>query len=66
MIKGGDNKMKSLANTVLVIGVISMIIGVILRLLVRPIVLGLEPASFLNFSIACFLLTIALNTMGQK
>lgn len=58
--------MKTLANTALVIGVITMIIGVILRLLVKPIVLGLEPASFLNFSISCFLLTIALNSMGQK
>lgn len=58
--------MRNLANTVLVIGVISMILGVILRLSAKPIALGLEPLSFLNFSISCFLLTIALNTMSQK
>lgn len=67
MIKGGDNKMKRLANTVLVIGVISMIVGIVVRLLVKPIVLGHGPgpASILNFSIACFLLTIALNSMQK-
>lgn len=58
--------MKALATVVLVIGVISMIIGVILRLAVRPTVLGLTPSSFLEFSVASFLLTIALDVISKK
>lgn len=57
--------MKVLANLAVVIGAISMVIGIILRIAARPILLGLEPSSFLEFSIACFLLTIALNTMSK-
>ena len=55
--------MKALANIVLVIGAVSMIAGVVLRLMVRELTLGLTPSSFLEFSIACFLLTIALKAV---
>lgn len=58
--------MKMLANVVLVVGVISMAIAVILRLMVRQIALGLVPSSFLEFSVACFLLTIALCMVSKK
>lgn len=58
--------MKVLANAALAAGIGSLVIGVILRLLARPIMLGLEPSSFLIFTSACFLLTIAINTMAQK
>lgn len=57
--------MKMLAKIVLVIGAISIIIGVILRLLVQETALGLTPSSFLEFSIACFLLTIALDAVSK-
>ncbi len=58
--------MKTLSKTVLVIGAASMIVALILRLAVKPIVLGLVPSSFLEFSIACFLLSIAINSIGAK
>lgn len=58
--------MKALATVVLIIGVISLVIGIILRLMVKEIVLGLIPSSFLEFSIACFLLTIALEAISKK
>lgn len=54
--------MKALGTVALVVGIISMVIGLILRLAAQQIVLGLIPSSFLQFSIACFLLAIALNT----
>jgi hypothetical protein len=52
--------MGKIGPLVLVIGVISMVIGVILRFLAKETALGLAPSSFLEFSIACFLLNIAL------
>jgi len=52
--------MKSLANVALWAGLVSLVIGLILRLGSREIVLGLAPSSFLEFSIACFLLAIAI------
>ena len=54
--------MKAVATAVLVIGAISMVIGIVLRLAVRQIALGLTPSSFLELSVACFLLAIAINT----
>lgn len=57
--------METLAKVVVAIGAISMVVGVILRLMVREVALGLTPSSFLEFSIACFLLTIALNTLKK-
>ena len=58
--------MKALSSVVLVIGVVSMVIGVVLRLMVKEVALGLGPSSFLEFSIACFLLTLALEAVGKK
>ena len=58
--------MKQIGLLVLVIGVISLVIGLVLRLAAKEIALGLSPSSFLEFSIACFLLTIALDVVGKK
>lgn len=58
--------MKTISSAVLVIGAASLIVGVLLRLVVKQIALGLVPSSFLEFSMACFLLTIALNSLGTK
>jgi len=55
--------MKNLAKVAIVVGIMSLVAGVVLRLSARAIVLGLEPSSFLEFSIACFLLTLALDTL---
>ncbi len=52
--------MKSLANLALWVGIISLVIGIVLRILVKTIALGLAPSSFLEFSVACFLLAIAI------
>ena len=57
--------MKNLGKIALVLGVISMVVGLILRLMVKEIALGLVPSSFLEFSIACFLLTIALKAVSK-
>jgi membrane-bound ClpP family serine protease len=58
--------MKSIGAIALAIGVISLIAGIVLRVLEKQINLGLVPSSFLEFSIACFLLTIALDVIGKK
>ena len=55
--------MKNLGKIVVVLGVISMVVGLILRLMVKEMALGLTPSSFLEFSIACFLLTLALDAI---
>lgn len=57
--------MKQLAKTALGIGIVSLVIGLLLRAAVREVALGLLPSSFLEFSIACFLLVIAINTMDK-
>ncbi len=58
--------MKALATVILVIGAISLVVGLILRLMMKEITLGLIPSSFLEFSIACFLLTLALDAISKK
>jgi hypothetical protein len=58
--------MKNLATAALALGVISLVIGVFLRVLSKTLALGLESSSFLEFSIACFLLSIAINVGGNK
>lgn len=58
--------MKALTTIALVIGIISLVAGVILRLMVTETVLGLTPQSFLEFSVACFLLTLALDVVAKK
>ena len=57
--------MEMLAKVALGVGVISMVAGIILRVMVTETALGLEPSSFLEFSIACFLLTIALKAVSK-
>lgn len=57
--------MEMLAKVALGAGAISMVIGVLLRLMVTETVLGLQPSSFLEFSIACFLLTMALKAVSK-
>ena len=58
--------MEALGKVALVLGAISLVVGMVLRLLVREIAFGLAPSSFLEFSVALFLLTIALDVVGKK
>lgn len=54
--------MKGLGKIALIVGIISLVIGGILRIAVKEVALGLAPSSFLELSIAAFLLSIAINT----
>ena len=57
--------MKQLAVIATVIGAISMVIAIVIRIMVKEVMLGLAPSSFLEFSIACFLLTLALDKISK-
>ena len=57
--------MKQLTKLSLGIGIVSLLVGILLRFTVREAALGLAPSSFLEFSAACFLLVIAINTMEK-
>jgi len=59
--------MKAMATVVLIIGVASLVGGLIVRVMaIKQLALGLIPSSFLEFSIACFLLTLALDAISKK
>lgn len=58
--------MKGLANIVLWAGILALVVGLILRLATRQLVLGLIPSSFLEFSVACFVLAIAMVVVGKE
>lgn len=58
--------MKVLANFAVVVGIVSMGVGIIVRIMERRVALGLTPSSFLEFSVACFLLTIAIEAISKK
>lgn len=55
-----------MTNAVLIIGVVSLLIGILLRVQTKETIFSLAPSSFLEFSIAAFLLTIALELTGKK
>ena len=50
--------MQQVGKAALVVGLVSLVVGVISRLTMTPI-LGIEAQAFLQFTQACFLLTIA-------
>ena len=57
--------MRQAAQGALVVGLISLVIGVYSRLTVVPI-MNIEAQAFLQFTQACFLLTIAVTMLGCK
>ncbi len=57
--KGGKNKMRKICEILIVVAAISLIVGVISRLIVEPI-MGIEDQAFLQFTQACLLFAIAL------
>lgn len=58
--------MDKAVNLIIILGVLSIVFGVILRLMAKAFVLGLFPSSFLAFSSTCFLLAIALKLSSKK
>ena len=58
--KGGDIKMKKVPLIYIVVGVVSVLIGIVSRLAMMPI-LGLESRAFAGFAALCFLLAIAIS-----
>ena len=57
--------MRQAAQGALVVGLISLVVGVYSRLTVEPM-LGIEAQAFLQFTQACFLFTIAATMLGCK
>ena len=57
--KGGRDKMKKICEALIVVAAVSLIVGVISRLIVEPI-MGIEAQAFLQFTQACLLFAIAL------
>jgi hypothetical protein len=57
--KGREDKMRKICEAFMVVAVISLILGVISRLIVKPF-LGIEAQAFLQFTQACLLFAIAI------
>lgn len=58
--------MKNLANVMVIIAAISLLVGIISRLLVQPLMFNLEANAFLRFTDSCLLFAIALTLLKQK
>jgi len=52
--------MKILIDIFLVVAAVSLIVGIISRVMTAPLAFGLEARSFLGFSVACLLFAITL------
>jgi len=52
--------MKKAADIALVIGIISLVVGMVSRWVIAP-VMGIEAHAFLSFGMACLLLSIAVS-----
>ena len=50
----------SLIDTCIIVAAVSLIAGLVSRVMMAPLALGLEARSFLGFSIACLLFAITL------
>ena len=57
--KGGRDKMRKICEALIVVAAISLVLGVISRLIVKPF-FGIEAQAFLQFTQACLLFAIAL------
>jgi len=56
-----------LNKIVLAIGLVSLVVGIVSRLMVAPVPpLGLEANALLNFANSCFLLSIAMGLVQCK
>ncbi len=57
--KGGKDKMRKICEAFIVVAAISLILGVISRLIVKPF-FAIEAQAFLQFTQACLLFAIAI------
>jgi hypothetical protein len=57
--------MKNLANVAIVLAAISLLVGIISRLSLKPIA-GLEGRAFIGFTAICLLFAIALSVLKEK
>jgi hypothetical protein len=57
--KGGKDKMRKICEAFIVIAAISLVLGIISRLIVKPF-FDIEAQAFLQFTQACLLFAIAL------
>jgi hypothetical protein len=57
--KGGKDKMKKICEAFIIVAAVSLILGVISRLIVKPF-FEIEAQAFLQFTQACLLFAIAL------
>ena len=57
--KGGKDKMRKICEAFIIVAAISLVLGIISRLIVKPF-LGIEAQAFLQFTQACLLFAIAI------
>ncbi len=57
--KGGKNKMRKICEVLIVVAAISLVLGIISRLLMKPF-FAIEAQAFLQFTQACLLFAIAI------
>ena len=57
--KGGKDKMRKICEAFIVVAAVSIILGVISRIIVKPF-FGIEAQAFLQFTKACLLFAIAI------
>jgi len=58
--KGGRDKMRKICEAFIVVAAISLVLGIISRLMVKPFFFGIEAQAFLQFTHACLLFAIAI------
>ncbi len=57
--KGGKNKMKKICEAFIIVAAVSLVLGIISRLLMKPF-LAIEAQAFLQFTQTCLLFAIAI------
>ncbi len=57
--KGGKDKMRKICEALIVVAAISLVLGIVSRLIVQPFI-GIEAQAFLQFTQACLLFAIAI------
>ena len=57
--KGGKNKMRKICEVLIVVAAVSLVLGIVSRLMVQPFI-GIEGQAFLQFTQTCLLFAIAI------
>jgi hypothetical protein len=58
--------MKKMAIAVIIVGLASLALGVICKLIIHAAIAGVSPAGFGKFTVICFLLSINLLLLDKK